>query len=301
MADRTTGVKNLLKAIAEDNQPEFSRLVGEVELNLPDYPTQRTPIFSAAFKGSTYFTNSLINKGALVNVRDFEGKSPLMEAARCGHDAVVRLMLDKGAEIDAKDDCGRTALFYAVEWKRDTVVRTLMQAGCQLGCITTGRALKNNPDAMKGLTVSHIAAFIGMPQQSLHLFYAGALKNRFNLGEADEAEMIRQKDFDYRQAWLAAHNCEDPIITYERKQQLEARRLEMMKTANYINNRLYEDNQASEINQDYFNPDLSNSAANYKEDKAEDSGKRPISPTGSIETNVPKTSVGDEMSPVRSP
>eukprot|EP00388_Colpodella_angusta_P010636 GDKJ01027613.1.p1 GENE.GDKJ01027613.1~~GDKJ01027613.1.p1 ORF type:complete len:300 (-),score=41.47 GDKJ01027613.1:31-930(-) len=288
--DKTSGVKHLLKAIAEDNQQEFARLVNEAELNLPDYPTQRTPIFSAAFKGSVYFTSVLINKGAKVNCRDFEGKSPLMEAARCGHDAVVRLMLERGAQINATDNYGRTALFFAVEWKRDVVVRTLMQAGCRLDCITTGRPLKNNPDAMKGLTVSHIAAFIGMPQQSIHLFYAGALKNRFNLGESDEADMIRAKDLEYREQFLAAHGCENPLVTFEKKKmQFEdelARRIERPK----------DDTPQNEIGND---GDLMDNTE-FDRVPHEAFKERPIS-SGSHDTGVPRDSELHADSPFGSP
>lgn len=78
---------------------------------------------------STQLINALLDKGANVNARGFEGTTPLIEAARLGDVETIKLLLSRGADISAKDDEGKTALDIAAKELRGLAVQTLIERG----------------------------------------------------------------------------------------------------------------------------------------------------------------------------
>lgn len=56
----------------------------------------------------------ILDKGADIELRDFQGRTALYVPARAGNEAVLKLLLERGADIEAIDDRGRTPLLIAV-------------------------------------------------------------------------------------------------------------------------------------------------------------------------------------------
>lgn len=70
----------------------------------------------------------LLEKKAVVNVRNREGETPLMKAILHGYESIVSLLLPH-ATLEACDNSGNTALFYAVEYNRYDIVKLLIKNG----------------------------------------------------------------------------------------------------------------------------------------------------------------------------
>lgn len=63
-------------------------------------------------------------------------KTPLMLASQYGHLNIVNLLLDKGAVIQSKDFRGPTALHLAALMGQTEIVRVLLQRGAKVGCLS---------------------------------------------------------------------------------------------------------------------------------------------------------------------
>jgi uncharacterized protein len=63
---------------------------------------------------------TIINKGAKLNVQDYDGLTPLMTAVRHCAPKSTQLLLEKGADVNIKDYQGKTALDHARENKTET-------------------------------------------------------------------------------------------------------------------------------------------------------------------------------------
>ena len=107
-----------------------------------------TPLMWAASRGQTAAVRFLIDAGADVNAKSFDGVTPLMAAAgeywnhgtvlivaaQSKRDAAnkVRHLLAAGANLEAKDDEGRTALLAASEVGHMEAVVLLAEAGADV-------------------------------------------------------------------------------------------------------------------------------------------------------------------------
>ncbi|KAI9853716.1 MAG: hypothetical protein M1813_001832 [Trichoglossum hirsutum] len=67
----------------------------------------------------------LLEKGADLNVKTYDGRTALHLAAEKGHETVVQLLLEKGGAVNAKTYDGQTALHLAAEKGHETVVQLL--------------------------------------------------------------------------------------------------------------------------------------------------------------------------------
>lgn len=76
--------------------------------------------------------NFLLDKGALVNTQDREGKTPLMEASFSEVPQIVEILLKHGAQVNTQDADGWTALMYAAQWSQIAVIRVLVEHGAEL-------------------------------------------------------------------------------------------------------------------------------------------------------------------------
>eukprot|EP00439_Symbiodinium_sp_Y106_P009862 s6824_g1.t1 len=72
---------------------------------------------------------TLLEKGAEVELRDVDERTPLHLAARDGRTQAVSLLLDAGSEVDALDRFGRTPLYYAAQGSHRDVVALLVDRG----------------------------------------------------------------------------------------------------------------------------------------------------------------------------
>jgi ankyrin repeat protein len=73
------------------------------------------PVHIAARTGDLQMMESLVDKGALLDITDLYGGTALMLAASNGHRQVVSYLLGKGANVVFKDRNGKTALDQAGE------------------------------------------------------------------------------------------------------------------------------------------------------------------------------------------
>ena len=89
-------------------------------------------LLSAAFNGYTDDVAYWIDKGAQVDVRNYDNNMPLHYAASKGHTETARLLIDMGADVDARGGDGRTPLHYAASKGHVDTTRLLIQRGADL-------------------------------------------------------------------------------------------------------------------------------------------------------------------------
>ena len=74
----------------------------------------------------------LLEKGANVNVRDFDGKSALHYAVVSDQKDAIKLLLERHADIDARDSAGHSALYYATKNRLVDLRILLLQNGAKI-------------------------------------------------------------------------------------------------------------------------------------------------------------------------
>jgi Ankyrin repeats (3 copies) len=86
-----------------------------LQLALPTLAADIQPdLLEAAKKGKTAEVETLLAKGADLEMHDKNGRTPLMLAAQYGRTATVKLLLAKGARPDARDARGWNAFMLAL-------------------------------------------------------------------------------------------------------------------------------------------------------------------------------------------
>lgn len=98
-----------------------------------------TPLMSAASYGEAMVVKVLLARGADINATDPEGGTALMGAAcDCGvidkpdTRASLKLLLDSGAKIELKTKEGKTALMFAATSDRSDLLELLLQKGANI-------------------------------------------------------------------------------------------------------------------------------------------------------------------------
>lgn len=149
----------------------------QLDLNFNEKPYFRSALWEATWKNNEACAKLLVEKGAQVDFKDYQGRTPLHEAAYYGYVNLVEFFLDKGHPIDVLDIFGQSPLFRAVEGCRHEVVELLIKR----------KAATNVLDG-ENVSAHHCAAFKGMPVMSEWLLYKGAYKNRFAVEELQNGE-----------------------------------------------------------------------------------------------------------------
>ncbi|MFN4152411.1 MAG: ankyrin repeat domain-containing protein, partial [Candidatus Sericytochromatia bacterium] len=71
----------------------------------------------------------LIQKGARLNIKDYEGNNPLMLASENGSLETIKFLVSKGFKINDKNNLGQTALNFAVRGSNQAVIEYLINNG----------------------------------------------------------------------------------------------------------------------------------------------------------------------------
>lgn len=121
---------------------------------------RKTALFEAVSRGNTEIVNLLLDRGAMVNVRNGkEGLTALFKACERQHKDIVRSLLNKGAFVDKTDTKGCTPLARACMSRRahsDETVRLLLEADADVkrfaprtGSVLRAATVKGNEAAVR--------------------------------------------------------------------------------------------------------------------------------------------------------
>lgn len=108
--------ENPLHRASEGGRADIVRLLLEhnTDIDILTGTSQTTSLALASAIGPSEISRLLIQAGAEVNTRNWEGWTPLNMASDNGHLDVVRLLLDHGADVDSPNNKGRAPLHSAV-------------------------------------------------------------------------------------------------------------------------------------------------------------------------------------------
>jgi hypothetical protein len=90
-----------------------------------------TPLHLAVIRGNIKMAEWLLNHGAEVDARDFEGGTPLLWAVGYRQVDLVELLLERGASVDAVDNNGRSTLQSAFREVNQDLAELLRKHGAK--------------------------------------------------------------------------------------------------------------------------------------------------------------------------
>ena len=86
-----------------------------------------TLLMAAAVRGQEAMVRMLLQRGASINLQDFNGWTALMAATLGGHTRIVQVLLDAKADASLQKSDGKTALMLAAQAKHAATVQLLLQ------------------------------------------------------------------------------------------------------------------------------------------------------------------------------
>jgi ankyrin repeat protein len=135
---RQTGVFGYLKKIDDPVLMGFALGSSAADLDSKIKITGRTTtlLHIAVDVGNKAAVRTLLERGHIVDMKDYAGLTPLLLAAKNGHQALVQLLLDRGAAIESSGGVGtdyaRTPLALAAENGHEAVVQSLLDRGAKI-------------------------------------------------------------------------------------------------------------------------------------------------------------------------
>lgn len=90
--------------------------------------TAATPLILATLKGNRNIVKWLVEKGANINARNWQGHSPLQYACSKGWKDIVVYLLDKGADINVKDNRGDTSIHRLASLGRTEILNIFLNS-----------------------------------------------------------------------------------------------------------------------------------------------------------------------------
>ncbi|MFC1724439.1 ankyrin repeat domain-containing protein [candidate division KSB1 bacterium] len=141
--------------------------VKKLLMNDPDLLNNRdrmnkTALHIACENGHTELVKFLVEKGANVNITDYDFKKPLLWAAEKGHREILDILLNNNADKSATDINGKSAVHLAVENGFTDLVEWLLSNGFDL-----------NSRALHDVTLLHSAAMSGQNNMVRRLIEKG--------------------------------------------------------------------------------------------------------------------------------
>jgi ankyrin repeat protein len=88
-------------------------------------------VYKIPLVSSKYPSDTVLNNGAKINVKNNVGVSPLYGAAKGGHINVVKKLIEKGADVNTKNEDGISALQRASETGHKEIVQMLKRKGAK--------------------------------------------------------------------------------------------------------------------------------------------------------------------------
>ena len=91
-----------------------------------------TPLILAVKKGDLTEIESLLSRGADINLAMWAGHTPLITAIRQDKPEIAKLLIQKGADVNHSDIYLKTPLMYALDMEYDDLVQMLIAAGADV-------------------------------------------------------------------------------------------------------------------------------------------------------------------------
>ncbi|MEL4895394.1 ankyrin repeat domain-containing protein [Crocosphaera sp. Alani8] len=86
-------------------------------------------LLQATKDGDLEVVQSLVDRGADVNVKDKENATPIMRSVSRNYQEIVKLLIEQGADVNAINDWGYTPLKYATKLNLKEMQQILKDAG----------------------------------------------------------------------------------------------------------------------------------------------------------------------------
>ena len=153
----------------------------------------RTPLWAACWNGHEAIVQLLLDRGAAINLADFAGKTPLWLACRYGHEATAQLLLSRGAAVDVANEDGETPLWVACHFGNDVIAQFLMERGAALDHVVNG-----------GVTPLHVASKRGHVEVVRKLLLAGVNRGQKTVSGLTALDLARTKGHEAVTALLTS-------------------------------------------------------------------------------------------------
>ena len=123
--------KDIFKAAKHNNIESILFTIAQSPsmLNIQKPDNHFTVLNIACYYGHISLTAALLKRGALTELADVDERTPLITAARKGTFECIELLIKNGADINKVDKRGNSALVYAVASGNSVSVHKLLKAG----------------------------------------------------------------------------------------------------------------------------------------------------------------------------
>ena len=138
--NKTPNIKKFLKSNAKDSGLKPKRKTAKKRgVKAVDQPNWLGfPALVDACRGNHNATDdvnrvqTLLDRGANINIRDYKQKTSLHRAAQAGFLHITRLLLDNGGDLEAADETGATPIFEAAHHGRTETIQLLIKRGADI-------------------------------------------------------------------------------------------------------------------------------------------------------------------------
>ena len=122
------GPTPLMNALGHDDMVKFL-IDAKAEVNFKSFYTDITPLMEAAARDKANEVKMLLDAGADVNTKAYDGGTALIRACYMGKTDTIKFLIDAGADASAAYNDGQTALMVAIGNKNTVAIKLLKQAG----------------------------------------------------------------------------------------------------------------------------------------------------------------------------